>query len=126
MDNQFALMIRLGDIAITRSGDKGNHVNLAVIARDEATFRWLADVLTAELVAKYFGWMGVERVERFVLPNVWAFNFVLYNALAGGASRSLRWDSQGKLVGTLAQELLLPDNGAAERARSSAHGPGDS
>ena len=35
-------------------------------------------------------------------------NFLLYNALAGGASRSLRIDTQGKLLGTSVLELELP------------------
>jgi hypothetical protein len=37
-----------------------------------------------------------------------ALNFVLYNALAGGASRSLRIDTQGKLLGTAILDLPLP------------------
>ena len=43
------------------------------------------------------------RVERFEAPNLLALNFLLYDVLAGGASRSLRSDTQGK---TLALALL--------------------
>jgi hypothetical protein len=39
---------------------------------------------------------------------VWAFNFVLYDVLAGGASQSLRIDTQGKLLGTALLDLTLP------------------
>ncbi len=99
--------VRLGDLALTRSGDKGNHANLGVVARDAAAYAFLVEHLTAERVEEFFAWTGLSRVERFLLPNVHALNFVLYNALAGGAARSLRWDSQGKLLGTAAQELLL-------------------
>ena len=42
------------------------------------------------------------------LPKIGALNFVLYDALAGGASRSLRTDTQGKLLGTAVLELPLP------------------
>ena len=42
------------------------------------------------------------------LPKVGALNFVLYDALAGGASQSLRTDSQGKLLGTAILDLPLP------------------
>ena len=102
----------LSTIAHGRSGDKGNHANIAVIAYTDAGFDWLKTNLTAERVAAYFAPLGATRVERFEAANVKAFNFMLYDVLAGGASRSLRSDTQGK---TLALALLrmdvdLPDN----------------
>ena len=100
--------IRLGQIASARSGDKGNHANLGIVAYTESGFAYLRDCLTAERISEYFSALGAERVERFELPKVWALNFVLYNALAGGASRSLRIDTQGKLLGAAAVELELP------------------
>ena len=42
-------------------------------------------------------------MDRYEAPNLLALNFVLYDVLAGGASRSLRIDTQGK---TLALALL--------------------
>jgi hypothetical protein len=59
-------------------------------------------------VQEFFGDWGAQRVERFELPNVQALNFVLYNVLAGGASCSLRIDTQGKLLATAAMEIRLP------------------
>jgi hypothetical protein len=52
----------------------------------------------------------VTRVERYELPNVLALNFVLYDALAGGASRSLRIDTQGKLLATSLLDLTFHAN----------------
>jgi hypothetical protein len=101
-------MTRLGDIATARSGDKGNHANIGVVAIEESTYDYLLKELTAERVADYFRGLGATRVQRFELPNVQAFNFVLYNALAGGASRSLRIDTQGKLLGVAILEMRLP------------------
>ena len=95
--------IPLSQIAHGRSGDKGNHVNVAVIAYTDAGFAWLRDNLTAEVVAAYFAPLEASRVERFEAANVRGLNFVLYDVLAGGASRSLRIDTQGK---TLAVALL--------------------
>jgi hypothetical protein len=95
--------VPLSRIAHGRSGDKGNHANVAVIAYTDAGFSWLKAHLTAEVVAAYFAPLGAKRVERFEAANVRALNFVLYDALAGGASRSLRTDTQGK---TLALALL--------------------
>jgi hypothetical protein len=93
----------LASIAHGRSGDKGNHANVAVIAYTDDGFAWIRKNLTAEVVAGYFAALKPTRVERFEAANVKGLNFVLYDALAGGASRSMRSDTQGK---TLALALL--------------------
>ena len=100
--------IGLGAIAHARSGDKGNHANIGVVAYTATGYEYLARHLTAERVAEYFAGLGTTRVERFELPRVWALNFLLYNALGGGASLSLRIDTQGKLLGTAILQLMLP------------------
>jgi hypothetical protein len=101
-------LIALGEIAHARSGDKGNHANIGVIAYTESGFEHLRAHLTDERVRDFFRSLAVTRVERFELPNLWALNFVLYDSLAGGASRSLRIDTQGKLLGTAILDLELP------------------
>jgi hypothetical protein len=95
--------IALSAIAHGRSGDKGNHANIAIIAYTPAGYDWLREHLTAEVVAQYFAPMQPSRVLRYEAPNVWGLNFLLNDILAGGASRSLRIDTQGK---TLALTLL--------------------
>jgi hypothetical protein len=95
--------VPLGTIAHGRSGDKGNHANVAVIAYTPAGFDWLREHLTADRVAQYFAPLGPSKVERYEAGNVLGLNFVLRDVLAGGASRSLRTDTQGK---TLALALL--------------------
>jgi hypothetical protein len=114
------MMMKLADIAHGRSGDKGNHGNIAVLAYTRAGFAWLQEHLTAEAVASYFQALGPTQVVRYEAANVLGLNFVLFNILAGGASRSLRIDTQGK---TLALALLQmpippPDNIEAMRRRS--------
>jgi hypothetical protein len=89
---------RLSDIAHGRSGDKGNHANVAVIAYTPPGFAWLRRHLSADAVGRYFAALGPSRVERFEAANLLALNFVLYDVLGGGASRSLRTDSQGKAL----------------------------
>ena len=83
---------------------------MAVIAYTPAGFAWLREHLTAEVVAAYFAPLGASRVERFEAANVLGFNFMLYDALAGGASRSLRSDTQGKsyALALLEMEVELP------------------
>jgi hypothetical protein len=98
---------KLRDMAVARSGDKGNHANIGVVARTADGFQTLLRELTADRVAAYFGSLGPSRVERFELPNVHALNFVLYDVLDGGASRSLRLDTQGKLLGTALMEMEI-------------------
>lgn len=100
--------IRLEQLASARSGDKGNHANIGVVAHTESDYQFLHATLTAERVADFFRGLGSSRVERFELPKVGALNFVLYDALAGGASQSLRIDTQGKLLGTAILKLELP------------------
>lgn len=99
--------IPLSQLAHARSGDKGNHANIGVVAYDRGGYDRLATELTADRVADYFASLKPTRVERFELPKLWAFNFVLYDVLAGGASRSLRIDTQGKLLGTAILDLEL-------------------
>ena len=100
--------IPLSRIAHGRSGDKGNHANVAVIAYTDAGFAWLRANLTAEAVAAYFSPLGASRVERFEAANVRGLNFVLYDVLAGGASRSLRIDTQGKTLAVALLRMEIP------------------
>lgn len=95
--------VPLSALAHGRSGDKGNHANVAVIAHTPAGFAWLQKHLTADVVARYFAPLGPSAVERYEAANVLGLNFVLRDVLAGGASRSLRTDTQGK---TFALALL--------------------
>ena len=67
--------------------------------------------LTEAVLADYLRPLGIGRVRRFEMPNILALNFVIDQALAGGASRSLRLDTQGKALGTAILELPLPAPG---------------
>ena len=98
---------RLGDLAHARSGDKGNRANIGVVALDGARYAWLKEHLTAVMVAEYFRPLGVGVVRRYELPLIHTLNFVCENALGGGASQSLRLDSQGKALGVALLELKL-------------------
>lgn len=99
----------LADIAHGRSGDKGNHANVAIIAYTPRGYAWLRENLTAEVVARYFQSLGPSRVVRYEAANLLAVNFVLFDVLAGGASRSLRSDNQGKTLALALLRMPLPD-----------------
>lgn len=101
-------MKRLSDFAHTRSGDKGDRANIGVVANDDTSYAYLDRVLTAEAVAEFLEPMKIGRVVRYELPKICAFNFVIESALGGGASRSLRLDTQGKALGSTLMEMPLP------------------
>ena len=109
----------LSTIAHGRSGDKGNHANVAVIAYTAEGFAWLRDHLTAEVVAAYFAPLKPSQVERFEAANVLGLNFLLRDALAGGASQSLRIDTQGKTyaLALLQMPIDLPTEWSAMARR---------
>lgn len=98
--------VPLVKLAFARSGDKGNHANIGVIARDPAWLPYLRNALTEEAVAEHFQHVldkNTGRVSRWELPGINAFNFLLENSLGGGGIASLRIDPQGK---AFAQQLL--------------------
>lgn len=116
-------MIRLKDIAHGRSGDKGDHANIGIIAYTPAGYAFLDRELTAGRVRDWFHALGPSRVERFGLPKLYAFNFVLRDVLGGGASDSLRTDTQGKVLATALLEMPLPDPPDAAAMRPAAEAP---
>jgi len=98
--------VPLIEIAHARSGDKGNHSNISVIARKADYLPWIRAALTEQTVASYMQHvLDAEkgRVIRYELPGLNALNFMLENALGGGGVASLRIDPQGK---AFAQQLL--------------------
>lgn len=102
--------VLLKDLAHTRSGDKGDTVNVGVIAYREEDYPLLVEALTPERVKAHFGDLVKGEVERFELPNLGALNFLLHNALGGGGTVSLMTDAQGKVFSTamLRMELDVP------------------
>ncbi|MDH0291276.1 DUF1446 domain-containing protein [Pseudomonas sp. GD04087] len=98
--------VPLVKLAVARSGDKGNHSNIGVMARRPEYLPWIAEALSEGAVAE---WMQhvldpqLGRVSRWHLPGSHSLNFLLENALGGGGVASLRIDPQGK---AFAQQLL--------------------
>lgn len=95
--------VLLHRIAHARSGDKGNRLNIALICYRPEFFDTIAEQVTPDRVAELFATRKVGRVQRFELPKLWAFNFVLDHALDGGVNASLGLDGHGK---TLSFRLL--------------------
>ena len=95
--------MKVRDIALARSGDKGNRATLSVIARNPADYPLLERVLTAERVRDFYRGVVRGEVQRYPLLHLGALQFVMNEALGGGVTRSLALDAHGK---TLAGALL--------------------
>jgi hypothetical protein len=98
-------------IAHARSGDKGNTVNIGLIASKPEHYPILVEQVTAARVQEHFRGICHGKVERFELPNLGALNFVLHQSLDGGGTVSLRTDAQGKTYSSalLRLEIDIPN-----------------
>ena len=101
------MKIQLLQIAHARSGDKGDAANVGVIAREERFYPVIRKALTTAVVKKHFKGICLGKVERYELPNLWALNFVLNNALGGGGTVSLKHDAQGKTLSAAMLKLMI-------------------
>ena len=91
--------ILLKDLAYARSGDKGDVVDIGVMAKDDDTYRIIKDKLTAEKVKAHFKDIVKGDVVRYDMDTLNSLEFVMYNALGGGATRTLAMDQTGKAYG---------------------------
>ena len=93
--------VPLEALCYARSGDKGNKANVGLMVRDEKYLPILEGQVTGETVADYFAHLVDGSVSRYALPGFGAYNFLLTEALGGGATASIRMDSQGKAYGQM-------------------------
>ena len=89
----------IGNVVGTRSGDKGGNANLGVFTRDESAFGWIAEFLTIERLRELLPETTGLDIDRHVLPNLWALNFVIHDLLDEGVAASTRIDGQAKSLG---------------------------
>ncbi len=103
--------VQLSQIAIARSGDKGDGSNIGVMAKTPALYQFLEKNLTAEVVKNYFKEICFGKVTRYELPNLQSLNFILEHSLGGGGTETLITDAQGKVhgPGMLHFEMDVPD-----------------
>ncbi|MCR9212996.1 MAG: DUF1446 domain-containing protein [Proteobacteria bacterium] len=95
--------VPLIELAVARSGDKGNNANVGVIARSDEYLDWIKQSATEERVREWFGHVVEGEVTRFDLPGMGAVNFLLTDCLGGGGTSTLHLDNLAK---TYAQQLL--------------------
>jgi hypothetical protein len=101
------VVVPLHRAAHGRTGDKGNRSNISVIAWDPRLWDLLVEQVTEAAVARQFAHRHPSRVQRFLLPQLHAMNFVLDDVLDGGVNDALNLDSHGKALSFLLLELPL-------------------
>ena len=97
--------MKLREFAYSRSGDKGDIVNLCVFVYDDDNWEVLRRELTVEKVRDKFGGLVKGEITRYELPGTKGLNFVMTEALGGGVSMSLRTDPHGKSYQSLILEI---------------------
>ena len=89
----------LGRIAGARSGDKGGSANVGLWARSDDAFAWLASTLDIPRFKQLLPETATLHVDRHVLPNLRAVNFVVEGLLGEGVAFNARHDPQAKALG---------------------------
>jgi hypothetical protein len=108
--------VPLSRLAVARSGDKGDKVNIGVLPRRREYAPWIWDALSRAEIAKRFAHFidgePEPKVERFYLPGTASMNILLHDVLGGGGMASLRNDPQGKSYAQLllATPIPIPSN----------------
>jgi hypothetical protein len=101
------MKVPLHEYAHSRAGDKGDTVNISVVAYREADFPMLVAQVTEERVRELFRHRNPGAIRRYVLPKLHAMNFVIEHALDGGVNESLNLDAHGKTLSYLMLELEI-------------------
>lgn len=99
--------MKLWEIAHSRTGDKGNISNVSLIAYDIKDYNLIKEKVTAEVVKEWFKDIVKGEVKRYELPKLGALNFVMYDALGGGVTRSLALDKHGKSLSSYLLDIEI-------------------
>ena len=99
---------RLISLAYVRSGDKGNHSNIGVIARDPDFLPYIQHSLTIERLKSHFSHVLNGPIYCWDVPGIYGINFLLENSLGGGGMASLNIDPQGKAYAQQIIDFKIP------------------
>lgn len=99
--------IELGQIANTRSGDKGSNSNVGIIFNNKKIYEWAKKEITSDVVKNHFNGIVKGRIIRYELDNILSMNFILEDSLGGGGSETLINDAQGKTHGQIMMMLKI-------------------
>jgi hypothetical protein len=99
--------VPLGQVAGARSGDKGGAANVGVWTRTDEQFAWLVHQLDVPRFRELLPETAALPVERHVLPNLRALNFVVDGLLGEGVAYNARHDPQAKALGEWLRSRLV-------------------
>ena len=88
--------VALHELAHGRAGDKGDRLNVSVIAYRPEFYPLIARAVTVERVRELFAERRPGEIARYDLPRLGALNFVIDGVLDGGVNASLNLDGHGK------------------------------
>ena len=100
--------VPLQQLAFARSGDKGNHANIGVIARKPNYLPYIRNGLKPEIIADYFSHLLNGEIIIWDVPGICGLNILLKDSLGGGGMSSLRIDPQGKAYAQQLLEIPIP------------------
>ena len=90
--------VKLMDICWYRSGDKGDISNIGLMAKDEKAYEIIKKQVTPERIKAHFKEMVKGEVKIWPMDNLLSLEIVMYEALGGGATKTLRFDQTGKAM----------------------------
>ena len=90
--------IKLGDLVLGRSGDKGGNLNVGLFPKGHRHWPWLRSYMTQDRMRQLVGedWDDSFFIERVEFSHIEAVHFVIYGILGRGVSSSSRLDGFGK------------------------------
>ena len=100
-------IMKLWEVAHSRTGDKGNISNLSLIVYKIEDYEMIKEKVTAAVVKDHFKDIVKGKVVRYEMPQLGAFNFVMDDALGGGVTRSLSLDKHGKSLSSYLLDLEI-------------------
>ncbi|HEU5352234.1 MAG TPA: hypothetical protein VFU55_11615 [Terracidiphilus sp.] len=98
----------LREVAHARAGDKGNRVTISLVACQQEHYAWLEEYVTAARVGEYFADIVDGPVQRFLLPQLGALNFVLCRKGSQTVTHSLALDAHGKCLASALLAMEIP------------------
>jgi hypothetical protein len=94
-----AKKVRLSELALARSGDKGDISDIGLMAFNEKNYEIIKKQVTPQRVKEHFKDWVKGNVEIYEMPNILSLEIVMHQALGGGATKTLRFDQTGKAMG---------------------------
>ena len=101
--------MRLGEVVLARSGDKGSNLNVGFFVRSANAWEWLRSFLSSDKMVELMGedWSEEYFLERVEFANIFAVHFVVYGILGRGVSSSTRLDSLGKAFADYIRDKVI-------------------